>query len=87
MRRAVSSADANRRLSELLRTVKTGRTVVATSHGTPVARLMPIPDDDRAAEGARVAPRVALFARLRTERVVKAGRSSRHEQYHDRVRT
>ena len=77
--KAVSAADANRRFSELLRTVKKGRSVVVTSHGKPVARISPVIDDDRTAEGARS----ALFARLRRERVVNAGRWTRDELYDD----
>jgi prevent-host-death family protein len=38
---AVSAADANRRFSILLRGVREGRTYVVTSHGKPVARLIP----------------------------------------------
>ena len=56
MDKAVSAADANRRFSELLRTVKKGRSVVVTSHGKPVAKITPVAEDDRAAEGARVRP-------------------------------
>ena len=59
MDKAVSATDANRRFSELLRTVKKGQSVVVTSHGKPVAKLMPIVEDDRATEEARS----ALFAR------------------------
>ena len=33
--------DANRRFSELLRTVQKGRSVVVTSHGKPVAKITP----------------------------------------------
>jgi prevent-host-death family protein len=65
---AVSAADANRRFSELLRTVKKGRSVVVTSHGKPVAKITPVGEDERAAEGARS----ALFARLRTARALFA---------------
>ena len=79
MNKAVSAADANRRFSELLRTVKTGRTVVVTSHGKPVARISPVTDGERAAEGARS----ALLARLRRERVGSAGRWTRDELYDD----
>jgi prevent-host-death family protein len=79
MDKAVSAAEANRRFSELLRTVKKGRSVVVTSHGKPVARITPVVEDDRAAAGARS----ALFARLRTERAVKAGRWTRDELYDD----
>jgi len=56
-----------------------GRSVVVTSHGKPVAKIMPIVEDERAAEVARS----TLFARLRRERVVKAGRWTRDELYDD----
>lgn len=79
MDKTVSAADANRRFSELLQTVKTGRSVVVTSHGKPVAKISPVTGDDRAAAGAVS----ALFARLRRERVVKAGRWTRAELYDD----
>lgn len=79
MNRSVSAADANRRFSELLRTVKKGRSVVVTSHGKPVAKISPVVEDNRAAEGARS----ALFARLRRERVVNAGGWTRDDLYDD----
>jgi prevent-host-death family protein len=79
LNKAVSAADANRRFSELLRTVKQGRSVVVTSHGKPVATISPVVKDNRVAEGARA----ALFARLRRERVVNAGRWTRDELYDD----
>ena len=79
MYKTVSAADANRRFSELLRTVRKGRSVVVTSHGKPVAKVTPVVEDDRATEGARS----ALFARLRREGVVQAGRWTREELYDD----
>ncbi len=79
MNKAVPAADANRRFSELLRTVKKGESVVVTSHGKPVARISPVVEDNRPAEAARS----ALFARLRRERVVKGGRWTRDELYDD----
>jgi prevent-host-death family protein len=79
MDRAVSAADANRRFSELLRAVKKGRSVIVTSHGKPVAKIIPIVEDERIAEGARS----ALFARLGAERAVNAGRWTRDELYDD----
>jgi len=79
MIKAVSAADANRRFSELLRTVKKGRSVVVTSHGKPVAKISPVVEDDLAAKRARS----ALFTRLRRERVVNAGRWTRDELYDD----
>jgi len=79
MNKVVSAADANRRFSELLRTVKKGGSVVVTSHGKPVAKISPVVEDDLAAERARS----VLFARLRRERVVNAGRWTRDELYDD----
>jgi len=79
MNKTVSAADANRRFSELLRTVKKGRSVVVTSHGKPVAKISPVVEDDRAAEGARS----VLFDRLRRERVVNASRWTRDVLYDD----
>jgi prevent-host-death family protein len=76
---AVSAADANRRFSELLRKVRGGRSVVVTSHGRPVAKIVPIAEGDPVAEGARS----VLFARLRAERVVNVGRWTRDELYDD----
>jgi prevent-host-death family protein len=80
MAKAVSAADANRRFSEILRTVRRGKTVVVTSHGKPVARIVPMAEDERTARGARA----ALFERLRTQPVVDIGRWSREELYEDR---
>ena len=79
MDKAVSAADARRRFSELLRMVKKGRSVIVTSHGKPVAKISPAAEFEGAAEG----PRSALFARLRTERAVNAGRWTRDELYDD----
>jgi prevent-host-death family protein len=81
MESLVSAADANRRFSELLRTVKAGRSVVVTSHGRPVARVVPYVDNDPASERARS----RLFARLRKERPVKVGRWTRDELYDDAI--
>ena len=77
---AISAADANRSFSSLLRRVREGRSVVVTSHGKPIARIVPLGErDDRTAEGARA----ALLARLRAEPVVNVGRWMRHELYED----
>ena len=79
MNKVASAADANRRFSELLRTVKKGRSVIVTSHGKPVAKIIPVVEDERAAERARS----ALFARLQTQRAVNAGHWTRDERYDD----
>ena len=49
MEEAVSAADANRRFSLLLRGVREGRSYVVTSHGKPVARLIPAGKHDEVA--------------------------------------
>jgi prevent-host-death family protein len=77
--RAVSAADANRRFSELLRKVKAGQTFVVTSHGRPVARLVPIDPRDRTAGVAR---RI-LLDRLRKESLATIGTWTREELYED----
>lgn len=77
MDKAVSAADANRRFSELLRAVKKGKSIIVTSHGNAVAKIMPVVEDERAAAVARS----ALFARLRAERATKTGRWTRDELY------
>jgi len=77
--KVVSAGDANRHFSELLRAVKTGRSVVVTSHGKPVARIVPVADG----EGDAGAARSALFERLRREKPVRAGRWKREELYDD----
>ena len=79
MEEAVSAADANRSFSLLLRGVREGHSYVVTSHGKPVAKISPVVEDNRAAEGARS----TLFARLRRERVVNADRWTRDELYDD----
>lgn len=79
MDKAVSAADANRNLSQLLRGVRRGRSYVVTSHGKPVARLVPTSETDDIAAGARA----ALLTRLRSQRALDIGRWSRDELYED----
>ncbi|MBI4264842.1 MAG: type II toxin-antitoxin system prevent-host-death family antitoxin [Acidobacteria bacterium] len=80
MEEAVSAADANRSFSRVLHSVREGRSVVVTSHGKPIAKIVPISEhDDRTALGARA----ALLSRLRTEPVVDVGRWTRAELYKD----
>jgi prevent-host-death family protein len=63
MEKTVSAADANRRFSDLLRGVRKGRSYVVTSHGRPVAKLVPAETDERNAAAART----ALLARLKSQ--------------------
>lgn len=83
MEKTVSAADANRRFSDLLRGVRKGRSYVVTSHGRPVAKLIPAETDERHAEAARA----ALLARLRSQPAAQrdkaAKRWTRDELYED----
>ena len=75
--RTVSAAAANRRFSELLRRVREGGSFVVTSHGKPVARIMPVARVERTALRARE----TLLARLRAQRTTDIGRWTRDELY------
>lgn len=79
MEEVVSAADANRKFSLLLRRVREGRSYVVTSHGRPVARLVPAGKDNDIAAGARA----ALLSRLQKQPVVQVGRWTREELYED----
>ncbi|MCO5121737.1 MAG: type II toxin-antitoxin system prevent-host-death family antitoxin [Burkholderiaceae bacterium] len=79
MEKAVSAADANRKFSLILRGVREGHSYVVTSHGRPVARIVPADERGSLAGGARV----ALLARLERQPVVEAGRWTRDELYED----
>lgn len=79
MDEAVSAADANRNFSSILRSVREGQSFVVTSHGRPVARIIPADKPDDTAVDARA----ALFARLRSQPVTNIGRWTREELYED----
>ena len=79
MTKAVSAADANRNFSNLLRQVREGRSYVVTTHGKPVAKIVPFTTDDRVVARARA----ALLERLREEPVSDAGLWTRDELYAD----
>lgn len=75
----VSAADANREFSRLLRKVREGNSIVVTSHGRPVARVVPA---TTGAQTAHAAKRI-LLERLRQQAPVDGGRWSREELYDD----
>jgi prevent-host-death family protein len=77
MGKAVSAADANRDFSKLLRAVREGDSFVITSHGKPVAKIVPFVSDNRVVDAART----VLLTRLRAQRPVKIGRWTRDELY------
>lgn len=75
----VSAAEANRSFSRLLRTVREGQSVTVTSHGRPVARIVPFADE----EAARRASRRAWLEELRSRPAVEPpiGHWTREELY------
>lgn len=73
MEKSVSAADANRKFSELLRGVRKGRSYLVTSHGEPVAKLVPAAQNARSEEVARS----ALLARLSSQPSVKDAKARR----------
>jgi prevent-host-death family protein len=77
MDKPVTSADANRRFSELLRGVRDGESYVVTAHGRPVARLSPVEGESR----LRNAAREALFSRLDQQPAIDIGSWTRDELY------
>jgi prevent-host-death family protein len=79
MEKVVSAADANRKFSKLLRSVREGGSYVVTSHGKAVAKILPV----EATVGVMRGARAALLRRLRSEPVVNIGPWSRSELYED----
>jgi prevent-host-death family protein len=79
MRSDISAAEANRQFSSVLRQVRGGRTFVVTSHGRPVARIVPIDERNQVAEAART----ALLERLDGAPVIDVGTWTRDELYED----
>lgn len=79
MDEAVSAADANRKFSLILRSVREGQTYVVTSHGRPVARIVPATQGEPVLSGARM----ALLSRLQSQPVANAKRWTRDELYED----
>ena len=79
MENVVSAADANRKFSEILRHVREGQRYVVTSHGRPVARIVPVSSNERVAAGAHT----MLLARLESQPALNAGRWTRDELYED----
>jgi prevent-host-death family protein len=74
----VSAADANRKFSELLRRVREGQSYTVTSHGRPVAKIVPA---DAPADPDRKAAWDRLMARLQSQPARTIGRWSREALY------
>lgn len=77
MSSAIAAADANREFSKLLRQVRAGHSVTITSHGRPVARMVPIAE----ADATRLHARARLLERLTRTSVRTSGTWSRDELY------
>lgn len=75
MTKIVTSAEANRDFSKLLQTVREGDSVIVTSHGKPVARLVPIEDDTARREEAKK----RLLERWQQQPAMNLPRATREE--------
>ena len=64
---AIHATEANRQFSRMLREVGEGQSYTITSHGRPVAKLVPV--GHAAPDGARV----ARLTRLRAQNVLDIG--------------
>ena len=77
MDETISAADANREFSRLLRGVREGKSYVVTSHGRPVAKLVPVAEDTDARRQAWL----RLLERLKSQPALNAGKWTRDELY------
>jgi prevent-host-death family protein len=77
MKRAISAADANREFSSVLRRVRQGHSFVVTSHGRPVARIVPMASGELVANEART----MLFDRLRAAPALSIKKWTRDDLY------
>jgi prevent-host-death family protein len=76
----VSATRANREFSKLLGEVEKGETVQVTSHGRPVARIIPEPESD---EAAREAAFRQWLEEMRARPALNLGPWTRDELYED----
>lgn len=77
MDKVISAAEANRQFSRLLHEVRDGRSYVVTTHGKPVARIVPCDE----AHIARDAARLALLRRLDAQPAINIGPWTRDSLY------
>jgi prevent-host-death family protein len=71
----IPAAEAKRTFSRLLREVREGRSYVVTSHGKPIARIVPCTQADTACAAARS----ALLQRLALQPAIDIGCWTRDE--------
>jgi prevent-host-death family protein len=77
----ITAAEANRSFSRLLRGVRRGHRYLVTSHGRPVARLVPAEEDEERERAFREAAFAALMDRLESQPAVDIGPWTRDELY------
>ena len=75
--KSLSSADANRHFSAVLREVSKGEEVIVVSRGTPVARIVGV----KAADASRQSAKAALMKRLRAQPATGTRNWTRAELY------
>ena len=81
MEEPISAADANRNFSQILRGVREeGTSYVVTSHGKPVAKIVPYEGGD---DKVREAAKQTLLKRLASQPMVYIGPWTRDELYDD----
>ena len=80
MNKIVTASEANRQFSKVLREVQKGKSVTVTSHGQPVAKVVPI---ERVDQTTREKAWRALLKRLRSQPGMNAGPWTRDELYDD----
>ena len=77
MDETISAADANREFSRLLREVRRGNSFVVTSHGKPVAKIVPVEEASKSREAAFR----RMLERWHNQPALNAGRWTREELY------
>jgi prevent-host-death family protein len=83
MGETITAAEANRQFSRILGEVRDGASYVVTSHGKPVARIVPI-SVGRDVDGPtpeQLEARRQLIERLRSQPIVDIGPWNREELY------
>ncbi len=75
--KSISSADANRHFSAVLRDVSAGEQVVVVSRGKPVAKIIGIHVGDQ----TRLSAKAALLKRLRSQPASGARNWTRNDLY------
>jgi prevent-host-death family protein len=81
MDETITAAEANRSFSRLLRGVREGNSYVVTSHGRPVAKLVPPDQEDEITRRLRRAAKRALLERVAKQPTMNIGHWTRDELY------